>query len=104
VDERRLYEVGARGAAWTAREDPDAQARRLARLRWLLAVGVVANAASWTLAGVALVLGGPDWGAAFGILALLTVPLLGLPVLMELAARLRALRRHRTRPGDFPGG
>jgi hypothetical protein len=104
VDERRLYDVGARGGAWTAREEPEAQTRRLARLRWLLAFGVLANGASWTLAGVALVLGGREWGAAFGTVALLTVPMLGLPLLMEGAARLRALRRHRTRPQEFPGG
>ncbi len=86
------------------REDPEAQARRLNRLRWTLAVGLLVNAGSWTLAGIALVLGGELWGAGFGTLALLTTPLLALPLAWEAAARLRALRRHRTRPQRFPGG
>lgn len=104
MDERRLYEVGARGAAWTAREAPEAQARRLARLRWLFAIGIGANAATWTLAGAAFALGGRAWGAGFGIVALLTTPLLALPGLVEAGAKLRAWRRHRARPADFPGG
>jgi hypothetical protein len=103
VDERRLYEVGAGGSAWTAREAPETQARRLNRLRWALGVGLFVNGASWTLAGAALVLGGELWGAGFGTLALLTTPLLAVPLAWEGAARLRALRRHRTRPADFPG-
>jgi hypothetical protein len=102
VDETRLYEVGPAGTPWTVREDPLAQARRHARLRWLLAIGMLANGATWTLAGFALVLGGRDWGAAFGLLALLTLPLLALPPLIEAAARLRARRRHAARPEDFP--
>jgi hypothetical protein len=102
VDRRRLYEVGAAGAAWTAREDPAARARRRARLRWLFAVGIGANAATWTLAGLAFVLGGPRWGATFGILALATAPLVLLPGLAEAAARLTARRRHARRPPDFP--
>lgn len=104
MDQRRLYEVGAAGTAWTAQEDPDARARRLKRIRWLFAVGLVVNAATWTLAGLAFVLGGRDWGAAFGILALATAPLLAAPALVEALARLRARRRHATRPQDFPTG
>ena len=104
MDESRLYEIGRGGAAWTAREDPQAQHRRLARVRWLFAIGIGANAASWTLAGAALALGGRPWGAGFGVLALLTTPLLGLPLAMEGAARLRARRRHATRPAGFPPG
>lgn len=104
MDERRLYEVGPAGGAWTAREDPGERARRLHRLRWLFAVGIGANAATWTLAGIALMLGGRAWGAGFGILALLTLPLLALPALAEAAARLRARRRHATRPEGFPSG
>jgi hypothetical protein len=104
VDDRRLYEVGRRGTAWTANEDPATRAARLSRLRWLFALGIGINAASWTLAGVALVLGGPLWGAGFGVLALLTAPLLALPALVEAAARLRARRRHRARPESFPHG
>lgn len=103
MDARRLYEVGARGAARTDRETPEAQARRLSRLRWLLVAGFLLNAATWTLAGVALVLGGRDWGAAFGTVALLTLPLLAMPLALEILARLNALRRHRQRPTDFPG-
>ena len=102
MDETRLYEVGPTGTAWTAREDPDLQAKRLRRLRWLFFIGLGANAASWTLAGAALVLGGPVWGAGFGVLALLTAPLLALPGLVEAAARLGARRRHHARPPDFP--
>lgn len=101
MDERRLYEVGATGAAWTSREDPAHQAERLRRLRWLFAICIAANGASWTLAGVALVLGGRDWGAAFGLVALLTVPLLALPAASEAWARLKATRRHRSRPAGF---
>lgn len=104
MDQRRLYEVGAAGAAWTAHEDPETRARRLNRIRWLFAVGLAVNAGTWTLAGLALVLGGRDWGAAFGILALATAPLLALPALVEALARLRARRRHATRPQDFPTG
>jgi hypothetical protein len=104
VDERRLYEVGPGGGAWTAQEDPEGRERRLKRLRWLFAIGLGANAATWTLAGLALMLGGRVWGAGFGILALLTAPLLALPALVEAAARLRAHRRHATRPDGFPQG
>lgn len=104
MDESRLYEVNAAGTAWTAREDPEAAARRLTRLRWLFGIGIAANAVSWSLAGAALMLGGRIWGAAFGLLAVLTLPLLLLPGLVEAVARLRARRRHRTRPEDFPGG
>jgi hypothetical protein len=49
-------------------------------------------------------LGGPDWGARFGALALLTLPLLALPALLEAAAWLKARRRHARRPEDFPRG
>ena len=104
MDERRLYEVGAAGRAFTAREDPESRARRLTRLRWLFAIGLGANAATWTLAGVAFVLGGHAWGAGFGILALLTAPLILAPAGAEAAARLKARRRHATRPADFPPG
>jgi hypothetical protein len=103
VDQRRLYEVGAAGAAWTRREDPAEQARRHARLRWLAGIGVAVNGVSWTLAGLALALGGRDWGAGFGLLALLTAPLLALPLAIEGLSWLRARRRHATRPEDFPG-
>lgn len=102
MDERRLYDVGAGGAAWTSADEPEARRNRLTRLRWLFAFGLGANAATWTLAGVALVVGGRGWGAAFGILALLTAPLLALPAIMEAAARLRARRRHARRPAAFP--
>jgi hypothetical protein len=102
VDERRLYEVGRHGGAWTQDEAPGARAKRLNRLRWLFAIGIGANAASWTAAGAALVLGGPFWGAGFGVLALLTTPLLALPALVEAAARFRARQRHRARPERFP--
>ena len=104
MDENRLYEVGPAGAAFTAREDPLARERRLNRLRWLFAIGLAANGATWTLAGLAFVLGGRVWGAWFGVLALATAPLLAAPAVMEAAARLRARRRHARRPGDFPTG
>lgn len=104
MDETRLYEVGAAGTAFTAREDPAARERRLTRLRWLFAIGLAANGATWTLAGLAFVLGGRLWGAWFGALALATAPLLALPALMQAAARLRARRRHARRPRDFPAG
>lgn len=48
-------------------------------------------------------LGGAGWGAAAGILALLTLPLLALPLLVEARARWRARRRLRRRPEGFPG-
>jgi hypothetical protein len=102
VDEARLYEVTERGVAMTAREDPEVAARRLARIRWLFGIGIAANALTWSLAGVALMLGGQVWGAGFGLLAVLTLPLLALPALVESFARLRARRRHRVRPEDFP--
>ena len=104
MDERRLYEVGKGGAAWAAREEPRERERRLIRLRWLFAFGIGANAATWFLAGVAFVLGGRYWGAAFGVLALVTLPLLVLPVLVEAWAALRQRRRHTRRPGGFPAG
>ena len=102
MDEARLYEVGPTGAAWTAREDPEAAARRLRRLRWLFGIGIGLNALTWSLAGLALTLGGQVWGAGFGLLAVLTLPLLALPGLVEGAARLAAWRRHRRRPESFP--
>jgi hypothetical protein len=102
VDESRLYDVGPAGGAWTDADAPEVRAERLRRLRWMLAVCGGANAATWTLAGVALILGGREWGAAFGMLALATLPLLVLPGVVELAARLRARRRHVRRPERFP--
>jgi hypothetical protein len=104
VDETRLYEVGPAGGAWTGREDAALAAARLRRLRWLAAIGIGANALTWSLAGLAFALGGRLWGAAFGLLAVATLPLLALPALIEAAARLRAWRRHRRRPADFPPG
>jgi hypothetical protein len=62
------------------------------------------SAATWTLAGLAFVLGGRAWGAGFGILALLTAPLILAPAVAEAAARLKARRPHATRPADFPPG
>jgi hypothetical protein len=102
VDEARLYEVTEGGAAMTAREDPEVAGRRLHRLRWLFGIGIAANALTWSLAGLALMLGGRIWGAGFGLLAVLTLPLLALPALVESIARLRARRRHKVRPEDFP--
>ncbi len=101
MDERRLYEVGPGGGAWTTRQDREAQARRLKRLRWLFGIGLAANGLSWSLAGLALVLGGPVWGAAFGMVALFTTPLLMLPALVEGWAWLAFRRRHRQRPPGF---
>jgi uncharacterized membrane protein len=71
-------------------------------MRWLLGIGLAINAVTWTAAGAALVLGGRMWGAGFGLLALMTAPLLGLPALAEALARQRARRRHRSRAPDFP--
>jgi len=71
-------------------------------LRWLVAIGIGVNALTWTLAGLALVLGGRGWGAGFGLLAVATLPLLALPALAEALARLRAWRSHRRRPAEFP--
>jgi hypothetical protein len=102
VDESRLYEVGARGAAWTDGDAGEARARRQRRLRWLLLACLGVNAATWTLAGVALMLGGRDWGAAFGVLALATLPLLVLPAVVEGVARMKARRWHVRRPERFP--
>jgi hypothetical protein len=98
VDERRLYEVGPAGGAWTVAEDPAARERRWSRLRRLFAIALGVNALTWTLAGLALVLGGRSWGAAFGVLALLSAPLLALPAAIEAMARLAARRRHVRRP------
>lgn len=100
MDQTRLYEVDAAGAAWT-RDDP-AALRRLHRLRWLFGIGVTANAVSWSLAAAAIWLGGVWWGAAFGVLALLTLPLLALPALIEAHAHWRAWRRNRVRSDRFP--
>ena len=101
MDERRLYEVGPAGTAWTTRDDPIARARRLHRLRWLFAIGAAANAATWTLAGLAYVLGGAVWGARLGVLALATAPLLVLPAAVEAIAWLRTRRLHARRPPEF---
>lgn len=70
-------------------------------MRWLFGIGVAVNALTWTGAGVALVLGGPAWGAGAGLLAVLTAPLLGLPALGEAVGRHRARQRHRRRPARF---
>jgi hypothetical protein len=101
VEPTRLYEVSARGTAWTE-GDPAEAASRLRRLRWLFALGIAVNGLTWTAAGAALVLGGRGWGAGFGLLAVLTAPLLALPALAEAAARHRARRSHRSRSPDFP--
>jgi hypothetical protein len=100
VDEARLYDVSPAGQAWTG-EDTSARAARQRRLRWLLALGLAANALTWTGAGLAFGLGGRLWGGGFGLLALLSLPLLALPALLEAAARHRARRRHRSRPPGF---
>lgn len=101
VDPARLYEVGPAGTAWTGREAEGQIARRRRRFRWLIAIGLGVNVITWTLAGLALALG-RGWGAAFGLLAVATSPLLALPALAEALARLRAWRRHRSRPDSFP--
>jgi hypothetical protein len=101
VESARLYEVSARGTAWTE-GDPAEAALRLRRMRWLFAIGIAINAFTWTAAGAALVLGGQGWGAGFGLLAVLTGPLLALPALAEAAARHRARRSHHRRPPGFP--
>ncbi len=98
VEPERLYEVGRHGSVWTeAASDP----RHLIRLRWSFALALALNAVTWGLAGLALVVGGQEWGALAGLLALLTLPLLGLPVLLDAVARIRGRRRHRVRPEDF---
>jgi len=102
VDPARLYEVGPAGSAWTGQQDAVLVALRLRRLRWLVAIGIGVNALTWTLAGLALVLGGRGWGAGFGLLAVATLPLLALPALAEALARFRAWRSHRRRPAEFP--
>jgi len=104
VDESRLYEVGPGGATWTAREDPTERERRLIRLRWLFGIAIGMNAATWSLAGAAFVLGGRAWGAAFGAMALVTAPLLVLPGVVEAWAACRQHRRRTRRPEDFPLG
>lgn len=101
VEPARLYEVSARGTAWTE-GDPAKAAARLRRMRWLFGIGIAVNTLTWTAAGAALVVGGQAWGAGFGLLAVLTAPLLALPALAEAAARHRARRSHRNRPPDFP--
>ncbi|WP_237215259.1 hypothetical protein [Falsiroseomonas oryziterrae] len=103
MDRRRLYEVGVTGTPVTHREPEETRARRINRLRWLVAIGVGANAATWTLAGLAFALGGHLWGAWAGTLALATLPLLALPGVLEAVAWFKARRRHRIRPPDFPG-
>lgn len=100
MDQSRLYDVSPLGTPWTE-GDPAEAATRLARLRWLFAIGLGANALTWTLAGLAFALGGRAWGAGFGLLALATVPLIFLPGIAEALARHRARRRHRVRPGGF---
>ncbi|MFC3027649.1 MULTISPECIES: hypothetical protein [Roseomonadaceae] len=101
--EDRLYDVSPRGTPWTE-GDPAEAALRLRRMRWLFGIGLLVNGATWTAAGAALALGGPRWGAGFGLLAVLTAPLLGLPAIAEVAARRRARRVHRQRPADFSRG
>lgn len=87
------------GGAWTR----DALSTgHMARLRWVFAIAVAVNLVTWTGAALAFVLGGDGWGAAAGLLALLTLPLLGLPAAIEFRARLRARRHHRVRPPGFP--
>ncbi|WP_439597001.1 hypothetical protein [Falsiroseomonas sp.] len=103
IDPGRLYEVSRSGAAWTE-GDPAEAAARLRRMRWLFGIGLAVNAVTWTASGLALVLGGARWGAGFGLLAVLTAPLLGLPALAEAASRHRARRRHRSRSQDFSRG
>ncbi|MBU8538456.1 hypothetical protein [Falsiroseomonas tokyonensis] len=102
IDPGRLYEVSRSGAAWTE-GDPAEAAARLRRMRWLFGIGLTVNAVTWTASGAAFALGGPHWGAGFGLLAVLTAPLLGLPALAEAFARRRARHRHRSRPKDFAG-
>jgi hypothetical protein len=95
----RLYDVGPRGGAWTEAPPPSGHQRRL---RWTFALALAVNALTWTAAALAFVAGGRGWGAAAGLLAIATAPLLVLPGLIELRARLRARRLHRARPEHFP--
>jgi len=102
VDPARLYEVGPAGIAWTGNAaEAELTCRRRHRLRWLVAIGLGVNVVTWTMAGLALAFG-RGWGAAFGLLAVATSPLLALPALAEALARLRAWRVHRSRPDSFP--
>lgn len=101
VETDRLYEVSRSGTPWTE-GDPTEAAVRLRRMRWLFGIGLAVNAVTWTASGAAFALGGAHWGAGFGLLAVLTAPLLGLPALAEAAARQRARRRHRSRAPEFP--
>lgn len=52
----------------------------------------------WTATALALMLGGPRWGAAFGLLALLAAPLPVLPLLLDLLARRQGRRRGPNHP------
>ena len=102
VDPARLYDVGPTGTAWTWREDAALVARRLRRLRRLVATGIGVNALTWTLAGLALMVGGRRWGAVSGLVAVASLSLLAVPALAEAMTRLRAWRHHRRRPPEFP--
>ncbi len=66
---------------------------------WLLGLAIAVVALSSTAAALALMLGGPRWGAAFGLLVLATAPLPVLPLLLDALARRQGRLLGRRRRG-----
>ena len=102
-DPARLYEVGPDGRPYTFDPEPPGAAEIVATRarRWWVG-SILANAAAMGLAAGAVMLGSRALAAWFGILPILTAPLLLVaPMLRRLGLR-RQRRVHRSRPGAFP--
>ena len=102
-DPRRLYDVGRDGRPYTVEPIPPDAAERLTVLirRWW-AASVLANAAAMGIAAGAAMLAPRLLAAWFGLLPIMTAPLLLVaPILRKRGAR-ASRRVHRSRPGGFP--
>jgi hypothetical protein len=102
-DPGRLYEVGRDGRPYTLDPVPPGavQAREALARRWWIAA-VLLNAVTTGLAAGAALLAPRGVAALFGILPVLTAPLLLVAAILRRRG-LRPVRRiHRKRPEDFP--
>jgi len=102
-DPERLYEVGRDGLPYTLDPEPAGATEALeqhARRWWVGAI--LMNAATMGLAAGAALLGTRVIAAWFGILPILTAPLLLVAPALRRRGSRRLRRVHRSRPRDFP--
>jgi hypothetical protein len=102
-DPSRLYEVGRDGRPYTLDPDPPGALEALntrARRWWVAAV--LLNALTMGVAAGAAMLVSRSVAAWFGILPILTAPMLLVSPIMRRRGLRSPRRIHRSRPEDFP--